>query len=222
MPHPVPQATVQAPPTPPAPTPGVAPEIVTNDPSVLLSNPSEVYQAARAQLTVLREQLSQLEDKRLAIARRLREGKVTGADKAGLESRLSALDQQIGVVDRAISEASSRLELAAGTPGAVAPDRQIDRAITNDMVAGGTFVMLALILPISIAFARRIWRRGQAGGSNRQLDERFVRLEQALDAVAIEVERVGESQRYMSKMLGQGAAQPIEVPERDAVRQSRL
>ena len=44
---------------------------------------------------------------------------------------------------------------------------------------------------------------------SREMDERLSRLEQAMDAVAVEVERVGEGQRYVTRILGAGAAQPI-------------
>jgi len=61
--------------------------------------------------------------------------------------------------------------------------------------------------------ARRIWRRGSAIGKpaamSPDLDDRLIRLEQAVDAVAVEVERVGEGQRYVTKILGAGPAEPI-------------
>ncbi len=84
----------------------------------------------------------------------------------------------------------------------------------------GFVLALALILPTSLAFARRIWRRGSRHsapiGISPEIDERLTRLEQAMDAVAVEVERVGEGQRYVTRILGAGPAQPVaqRVPER--------
>jgi hypothetical protein len=55
-------------------------------------------------------------------------------------------------------------------------------------------------------------------------------LEQGVDAVAVEVERIGEGQRYMARMMGEdaslraigaGAADPIEVKAREAEGQYR-
>ena len=40
-------------------------------------------------------------------------------------------------------------------------------------------------------------RTGQIGGGT----ERLERLEQAVEAIAIEVERVGEGQRYLTRVL---------------------
>jgi hypothetical protein len=59
-----------------------------------------------------------------------------------------------------------------------------------------------------------------------ELSDRLGRMEQAIDAVAVELERVGEGQRYVTKVfsesqraLGAGAAEPIEVRQRDALHQ---
>ena len=71
------------------------------------------------------------------------------------------------------------------------------------------FVMLAVIivgLPIARAFARRMDRQG---GRVPQLApeqaERIARIEQAVDAVAIEVERISEGQRFVTKLLTERA-----------------
>jgi hypothetical protein len=57
------------------------------------------------------------------------------------------------------------------------------------------------------------------------------RLEQAVDAIAIEIERVSEGQRFVTRLLtegsahvlngGQKAAEPVRLPDRDALRASR-
>ncbi|MEP7380774.1 MAG: hypothetical protein ABI910_03765, partial [Gemmatimonadota bacterium] len=77
----------------------------------------------------------------------------------------------------------------------------------------GFVLALVLFVPSSLAIARRIWRRASHGATpaavSREMDERLSRLEQAMDAVAVEVERVGEGQRYVTRILGAGAAQPI-------------
>jgi hypothetical protein len=63
-----------------------------------------------------------------------------------------------------------------------------------------------------------------------ELTDRLSRLEQAVDAVAVELERVGEGQRYVTRLftdqqgqraLGAGAAEPLEARQREAVRQGR-
>jgi hypothetical protein len=76
--------------------------------------------------------------------------------------------------------------------------------------------MLALVLtafvivarPLAGAFGRRMDRRGPAGvtGSasvQSEMNERMQRIEQAVEAVAIEVERVSEGQRFTTKLLSE-------------------
>jgi hypothetical protein len=65
--------------------------------------------------------------------------------------------------------------------------------------------------PLSIAFARLLWRRATHIGAPAQpaqmsadQGQRFDRLEQAVDAVAIEIERISENQRYLTKVLADG------------------
>ena len=95
----------------------------------------------------------------------------------------------------------------------------------------GLFIVIVL-LPLSIALARRLWRRGVATVTSlpAELTDRLTRLEQGVDAVAVEVERIGEGQRYMARMMtedgslraiGAGAADPIEVKAREAEGQYR-
>jgi hypothetical protein len=59
----------------------------------------------------------------------------------------------------------------------------------------------------------------------RELAGRLARLEQALDAVAVEVERIGEGQRFLTRLLtetgsprapGGGAAEPTETKAGEA------
>jgi hypothetical protein len=52
-------------------------------------------------------------------------------------------------------------------------------------------------------YARRIWRRGESviPALHRELTDRLTHLEQSVDAVAIEVERIGEGQRFMTRFF---------------------
>ena len=93
------------------------------------------------------------------------------------------------------------------------------------------FIMV-VFLPLSIAYARRIWRRGAVvmAALPHEIGERLARLEQTTESIAIEIERIGEGQRFMTKVfaeeggaraLGAGAAEPIEVKQREAVHINR-
>ncbi len=209
---------VPLPAAPPAP-PGM-PQVLVDGRSI--SGPAEIYQAFQAQRRELTRQLSTLEDQRRSIASRLRQESTTGVDRTGLEARLSQIDARIAKLSQDVATADANVASAAGVPGAIQTPRPIQRDGPPEevFVLGGIFMFVA-ILPLSIAWARRIWRRYDpraVATMPEEMGERFSRLEQALDAVAIEVERIGEGQRYMAHRLGSGAAAPIPLGEREAVR----
>lgn len=95
---------------------------------------------------------------------------------------------------------------------------------------GGIFIVFVM-MPLAVGYARRLWKRSATAVAElpREWAERFTRLEQAVDAVAVELERVGEGQRFVTNLfaeqggraLGAGSAEPIEMRQREPMRQSR-
>jgi hypothetical protein len=66
------------------------------------------------------------------------------------------------------------------------------------------FVMLAVIaigLPLARAFARRMDRKAVQPALSPELAEQLMRLEQSVDTIAVEVERISEGQRFSSGLL---------------------
>ncbi|GLC28510.1 hypothetical protein rosag_50230 [Roseisolibacter agri] len=67
------------------------------------------------------------------------------------------------------------------------------------------FVAMTIVgLPIARAFARRMDRRAVGAGTT-DVDARLQRIEQAVEAVAVEVERVSEAQRFSARLLAERA-----------------
>lgn len=65
------------------------------------------------------------------------------------------------------------------------------------------FVMVAVIiigLPIARAISRYFDRRANSPSLNPDLTAQLTRIEQGVDAMAIEVERISEAQRYMARL----------------------
>ncbi|MBK6489378.1 MAG: hypothetical protein IPF98_21560 [Gemmatimonadetes bacterium] len=192
---------------------------MTQGPAIAGAAPTarEMLQAFVAQRNELRNQLEQVTGERLSIARRLREGEVSGVDKLGLESRLQALDARTLELTQSLAAADLRVSTQMGVPGASVPPSspRNNRPQDDWWLEMGFVLALVLLVPSSLAMARRIWRRGSTIGTpapmSPDLDDRLIRLEQAVDAVAVEVERVGEGQRYVTRILGAGAAEPIEA-----------
>jgi hypothetical protein len=68
-----------------------------------------------------------------------------------------------------------------------------------------------LMFPLVIALARRIWVRGGAT-AQRTVDlessPRLQRMEEAIEAISIEVERIGEGQRFATRLLAERSIEP--------------
>jgi hypothetical protein len=71
----------------------------------------------------------------------------------------------------------------------------------------GAFVT-AIVLAVGVPVARAYSRRMDAQSRNPQIPSevaaRLERMEQAIDSVALEVERISEGQRFTTKLLSEG------------------
>jgi hypothetical protein len=77
-------------------------------------------------------------------------------------------------------------------------------------IAMGFFIMCAVMVigwPLARAFGRRIERRGDVAMIDPAVAGQLQRIEQAVEAMAIEVERISESQRFMAKLQNGAAAE---------------
>lgn len=72
--------------------------------------------------------------------------------------------------------------------------------ITLFIVAG----FVAVFLPISRALARRADRQSLQPPVPPEIFGRLERIEQAVDAISIEVERISEGQRFTTQLLSEG------------------
>ena len=194
-----------------------------------------MLEAARAQRSELRNQLERAEDQREELASDLSQTSSGDAvARAGIEQRIRETDARISSLDKEIAAADQRVAQAAAVPGAtIEPVRPIIRQSgppEEFFVLSGVFIIFVM-MPIAVAYARRLWKRGAVSVSSEmpaEMTDRLNRMEQAIDAVAVELERVGEGQRYVTRVfteqqraLGGGAAEPLEVRQREAIRQSR-
>ena len=86
--------------------------------------------------------------------------------------------------------------------------------IPGELIPIVLFIMIGVTIigaPLARAIARRI-ERGVSGGNQMNADvaARLERMEQAIDAIAVEVERIAEGQRFTSKLLA-GRADAVHV-----------
>ena len=190
--------------------------------------------ALRARRSELSNQLESATSRRNTLAGKLEDA--DGVNKAGLEQRISLLDNRILQLESDLAETGRLLSSApaglaaqatVGTPFGLNPNQITGISVVS--IVGATFVAL----PITIALAKRIWRGGsrRAAAVAPESAQRMERLEQAVDAIAIEIERVSEGQRYVTRLLtegaapalpvGQKAADPVRISDREALRASR-
>jgi len=145
------------------------------------------------------------------------------ATRAALELRRAPLEGQINQLEINLASARAQLDArrAAQQGYPVVPPNFNNRrnGPDPDMVIGMSFVLaMCFVLPMSIAFARRIWRGKRDTGLviEDRVSARLDRLEQAVDTIAVEIERISEGQRFVTKVLAERplpAARPAASPE---------
>lgn len=196
-----PQPTM--PPMPPLPGPG-GPIIVTTGPQPI------ARPLSRQEIQAIRERRGELSDQlQSAAARRARlaEQLLTAdpAARQGLQQRIAVLDERIVQLERDIASSGRELTMARfqGVTG-IAPPMERFAGLDPGQITGISIVFTVLVLfPLAIASARLLWKRATAWGRPLPADtsERLTKLEQAVDTVAVEMERVSEGQRFMTKLL---------------------
>ncbi|HTI05899.1 MAG TPA: hypothetical protein VL549_11300 [Gemmatimonadales bacterium] len=201
------------------------------------------------QLAALQAQLAGLQAQQRDLRSQLRRG--PGVDRANTAVQLADINAQIAGVNAQIAAVRADIAARVGIP--TAPNiPNFRRGIDGDDVTAIFIVfMLAVLMPISLGITRRLWRRVPKGYEPRVDDvivPRLERIEQSVDAVAIEIERIAESQRFVTRILaerpraaasnnasapagsqvpaekpvlalGAGPMENVRVPEREAARQ---
>jgi hypothetical protein len=67
-----------------------------------------------------------------------------------------------------------------------------------------TGIVITLGIPLVIVFARRMWRRdSEMPPPSHETNARLDRIEQAIDSMAVEVERISEGQRFVTRLLAE-------------------
>ena len=79
---------------------------------------------------------------------------------------------------------------------------------------------VVLLFPFAIVLARRLWVRGtRRAPLDPENSPRLQRIEQAVESIALEVERIGEAQRFTTKLLAErqpdAVARIPSVPRRE-------
>jgi hypothetical protein len=177
--------------------------------------------ALLARRRTLSDQVNSASSRRRDVARQLRTA--TGADKAGLEQRLVVLDSRIARLESDIDETGKQLSTGSAAfiaerqqPGFTWGPNSDNRLVDNAAPLIGLFILFVLF-PITASISRALWKRSSAPRAAAALPdttERLDRIEQAIEAVAIEVERISEGQRFVTRLL---AETPLEAKSKVGV-----
>ena len=184
----------------------------------------------RAKAGELKLRISDLETRRSQLAEQ-RSRLPANADRSAINKQFAELQHemtataiQLENVNHQIEELQVERDMARAfnlqnppTPAiaiAEPPGRPLLGSEEIMVLSSGGFLLL---LPFAIVLARRLWVRG---GRREVLDPenspRLQRIEQTVEAIALEVERIGEAQRFTTKLLAE--RQPDAVARIPATR----
>ena len=228
------QATaVQSPTSAPARAAGqAAPATALSPTGIVITNPDgsttnlpipttrQEIAAIRSRRSELSSQLNSASDRRSELAQEMAR-QPAGPARDGMQSRLSVLDARLAQLEADIASTGRQLTEAALIPRT--PEPPVND-IPENVLALSIVFTLFVMFPIAITFARNLWKRGNrkvvTERSSPETNERLERLEQGVEAIAIEIERVSEGQRFVTKLLaeGTGPAARIQQPETVAER----
>lgn len=87
----------------------------------------------------------------------------------------------------------------------------------EDIVIPIAFFITAIILSIGIPLVRALIRRWDRQSATLPLppdtSARLERIEQAVDAISIEVERIAEGQRFVTRLMTEKAPERVALPQ---------
>ncbi len=211
-----------APATPPAPAiapaagnasvtaAGPAASGMVSDGGLATPRTREQLEALRRHRSEVVDQLSSVQHRRDDLAKQLRNPMVGGADRAGIEQRLTVVDGRIVSLERDLDATGQLIAVAPtallstsiGVPG-------IPRhAFRSGFVGGAGLSLLAVLLYTRVFHRSRVGAFTRADTFTPPADSaRLARVEQAIEAVAIEVERISEGQRFVTQLLADRAGE---------------
>jgi hypothetical protein len=88
----------------------------------------------------------------------------------------------------------------------------IDEILPFAFAFASLAVGASIVVPLARAWAKRLEQRGDQRVPS-EVNSRLERMEQAIDSIAVEVERISEGQRFTAKLLADKSRAPAERAE---------
>ncbi|MDQ6873092.1 MAG: hypothetical protein M3037_13995 [Gemmatimonadota bacterium] len=168
--------------------------------------------AVKAQRDELSNQLQSVDGRRSKLLSQLRS---TGDPTAvkGLEDRLALLDRRQLQLESDLATTGQQLSsVPAGLVASTSGPAVFGGLGSGQVVAISIVGMIFVAGPLAVGFAKSLFRRANQPGLPPQVltetAQRLERLEGAVDSIAIEIERISEGQRFVTKLLSEGQHAP--------------
>jgi hypothetical protein len=230
--------------TAPAPAPAAAPAIAGTPTATAAQIAAPTTSAELRGLILkrseLESQMRSLTNRRQELySQRQRMGRLEGQ---GHDNRIALIDEQTTQIEREVLQLNAAIAQGTATVGAIgdgeqfagtsAMSNQLIRDVRNgasDAVVEAMFGSAAGLLAIYIVwrgFRRWIWKKKPVpvvtAAAVPDQSPRLEQLQQSVDVIALEVERISEAQRFLAKVLneralGAGEAQPVSAKSREAI-----
>lgn len=175
----------------------------------------EAVRSMRAQRSELSDQITSALGRRADLAEEY-EG-APAAQKPALEARIQQLDDRILNLEREIARTG---QLIAQAPGQLLtrseqPNLGPFENMRPDITAISVVLTIFVLAPLAVSIARLVWKRGSNPPPrviDTEMSDRMRRLESGVDAIALEVERISEGQRFVTKLLADRERARLEAP----------
>jgi len=168
--------------------------------------------ALKARRSELSNQLESVDSRRSSLLKQLKANGDPVAVK-GLEARLQLLDARQLQLESDLQQTGQLLaSTSAGLATSTSDPPGFGTFSTNQSMALSVLGIIFIGFPLAIGIAKSMWRRSIRPGVPPQAltetAQRLERLESSVDAIAVEVERISEGQRFVTKLLSEGQGAP--------------
>jgi hypothetical protein len=169
--------------------------------------------ALKARREELSNQLQSVDGRRSKLMSQLKQARDPTAIQ-GLEARLSLLDARQLQLESDIQQIGQQLTSpAAGFLASTASPPILAGLGQNQVMTLSVLTIILVFFPLAFGTARAIWKRSSRSGPSpavfTETAQRLERLEASVDAIAIEIERISEGQRFVTKLLSESQPAPM-------------
>ena len=194
--------------TVPLPAPAVAGATDGAPPLAAAAGPTTVrdLEALRQRRSELSSQLISTASRREKLVRELTH-EPAGPARTGIEQRISVLDKRLMQLEGDIGETGRQLTSSqAGLLTATQDQSNFGGLSSRNITTISNVFIIFVLAPLALTAARNMWRKGNRlppPTADIENARRLEQLQQSVDTIAIEVERVSEGQRFVTKLMSE-------------------